>query len=159
MTNAPDESKESNHTDADKVYAKKVFLNPQSAETKELVKKILLNINRYDKKRKEWEPNAASVSERLRLLKEAHAKGIYTWVSMEPYPTPNLIEQDLQQLLASISFVDKIIFGRTNYSKEVSAYGCHRAFYNEKAQEVIAFCKKHGISYHIKDGTLTPDNI
>lgn len=55
MTNAPDESKESNHTDADKVYAKKVFLNPQSVETKELVKNILLNINRYNKKRKELE--------------------------------------------------------------------------------------------------------
>ncbi|MBE6330557.1 MAG: hypothetical protein E7072_10690 [Bacteroidales bacterium] len=55
LTNAPDESKESNYTDADKVYAKKVFLNPQSAETKELVKNILLNINRYDKKRKELE--------------------------------------------------------------------------------------------------------
>lgn len=55
MTNAPDESKESNHTDADKVYAKKVFLNPQSAETKELVKNIFLNINRYAKRRKELE--------------------------------------------------------------------------------------------------------
>ncbi len=30
-------------------------MNPQSAETKELVKNILLNINRYDKKRKELE--------------------------------------------------------------------------------------------------------
>lgn len=55
MTNAPDESKESNHTDADKVYAKKVFLNPQSSETRELVRNIILNINRYDKKRKELE--------------------------------------------------------------------------------------------------------
>lgn len=55
MTNAPDESKESNHTDADKVYAKKVFLNPQSDETKELVRNIFLNINRYDKRRKELE--------------------------------------------------------------------------------------------------------
>ena len=55
MTNAPDESKESNHTDADKVYAKKVFLNPQSEETKELVRNIFLNINRYNKKRKELE--------------------------------------------------------------------------------------------------------
>lgn len=55
MTNAPDESKESDHTDADKVYAKKVFLNPQSAETKELVKNIILNINRYAKRRKELE--------------------------------------------------------------------------------------------------------
>lgn len=55
MTNAPDESKESNHTDADKVYAKKVFLNPQLDETKELVRNIILNINRYDKNRKELE--------------------------------------------------------------------------------------------------------
>lgn len=55
MTNAPDESKESNYTDADKVYAKKVFLNPQLDETKELVRNIILNINRYDKNRKELE--------------------------------------------------------------------------------------------------------
>lgn len=59
MTNAPDESKESNHTDADKVYAKKIFLNPQSDETKELVKNIILNINRYDKNRKELEAQLA----------------------------------------------------------------------------------------------------
>lgn len=55
MTNAPNESKESNHIDADKVYAKKVFLNPQSDETKELVRNIFLNIHRYDKRRKELE--------------------------------------------------------------------------------------------------------
>lgn len=55
MTNAPDESKESEFTDADKVYAKKVFLNPQSEETNELVKNIILNINRYNKHRKELE--------------------------------------------------------------------------------------------------------
>lgn len=55
MTNAPDESKESEFTDADKVYAKKVFLNPQSEETNELVKNIILNINRYNKHRKNLE--------------------------------------------------------------------------------------------------------
>lgn len=59
MTNAPDESKESNHTDADKVYAKKVFLNPESEATKELVRNIFLNIIRYDKKRKELEAQLA----------------------------------------------------------------------------------------------------
>lgn len=47
MTNVPDESKESPHTDADKVYAKKVFLNPQSDATKEMVRNIRLNIQRY----------------------------------------------------------------------------------------------------------------
>lgn len=59
MTNAPDESKESQHTDADKVYAKKIFLNPQLDATKELVKNIILNINKYEIKRKELESNLA----------------------------------------------------------------------------------------------------
>ncbi len=65
MTNAPDESKESNYTDADKVYAKKIFLNPQSVETKELVRNIILNINRYDKNRKELEAKLTIELQRL----------------------------------------------------------------------------------------------
>lgn len=107
-----------------------------------------------EKYRQRMEPYAAPFSERLDALKKLHDAGCYTWVSMEPYPTPNLIEQDLLQLLDRVSFVDKIIFGRTNYSKEVSVYSCHRAFYNEKAKEVIEFCQKYDISYHIKEGTL-----
>lgn len=67
MTNAPDESKESNHTDADKVYAKKVFLNPQSAETKELVRNIFLNINRYNKKRKDLEAKLSVELQKLEI--------------------------------------------------------------------------------------------
>lgn len=55
MTNAPDESKESQYTDADKVYAKKVFLRPELEATKELVKNILLNMEKYVSRRKELE--------------------------------------------------------------------------------------------------------
>lgn len=65
MTNAPDESKESSYIDADKVYAKKVFLNPQLDETNELVKNIVLNISRYDKKRKELEAKLTIELQRL----------------------------------------------------------------------------------------------
>lgn len=101
------------------------------------------------------EPGAAPLQQRLEALQALHNAGCKTWVSIEPYPTPNLIEQDLHDLLMAVSFVDKIIFGRTNYSKEVSAYSEHKAFYNEKAQEVIRFCKEHHIAYHIKDGTMT----
>lgn len=74
---------------------------------------------------------------------------------MEPYPTPNIIQQDLRQILESISFVDRIIFGRTNYSTDVSRYKPHKEFYNAMAMEVIQFCEGKGISYHIKDGTIT----
>ena len=68
------------------------------------------------------EPGAASYRERLNALKALHDAGCKTWVSIEPYPTPNLIEQDLSELLDAVSFTDKIIFGRTNYSKEISSY-------------------------------------
>ena len=74
---------------------------------------------------------------------------------MEPYPTPNLISQNLHDILNEISFVDKIIFGRTNYSKEVNAYVDNKTFYNEKANEVIEFCKNNDINYHIKEKTIT----
>ena len=105
--------------------------------------------------REKMEPGAAPYQERLAALKALHDAGCKTWISMEPYPTPNLIKQDLQILLQTIGFVDKIIFGRTNYSKEASSFEGHKHFYNERAAEVIAFCEKHGIQYHIKEKTIT----
>lgn len=47
------------------------------------------------------------------------------------------------------------IFGRTNYSKEISAFTKHRSFYNEQAEMVVRFCREHNIDYHIKNGTIT----
>ena len=88
-------------------------------------------------------------------MKWLHDQGCQTWVSVEPYPTPNLIEQDLEELIESISFVDKIIFGRTNYSKEISAYKQHKKFYNNCAAMVMKFCDERHISYHIKEKTMT----
>lgn len=105
--------------------------------------------------REVMEPGAASYEARIKALKDLHDAGCKTWVSMEPYPTPNLIEQDLKEILSAVQFVDKIIFGRTNYSKDVNSYTGHRDFYNEKAEEVIEFCKKNEILYHIKKGTIT----
>lgn len=105
--------------------------------------------------RAKMEPGAAPYAERLAALRALHDAGCKTWVSMEPYPTPNLIDQNLYDLLESVSFVDKIIFGRTNYSTEVSSYKEHRAYYNKLAAEVISFCEEHGIQYHIKEKTIT----
>lgn len=105
--------------------------------------------------RAKMEPGAAPYAERLAALRALHDAGCRTWVSMEPYPTPNLIEQNLHDLLEAVSFVDKIIFGRTNYSTEVSSYKDHKAYYNELAAEVISFCEERGIQYHIKEKTIT----
>ncbi len=105
--------------------------------------------------RKRVEPYAAPIDKRLSSLHKLHELGKKTWISMEPYPTPNLIKQDIQQLLKAVSFTDKIIFGRTNYCKKVTAYKTHKKFYNEKAEEVIKFCEEYGIKYHIKEKTIT----
>ena len=107
--------------------------------------------------REKTEPGAASYAGRLAALKALHDAGCKTWVSIEPYPTPNLIKQSLGEILEAVSFTDRIIFGRTNYNKTVSAYKENKHFYNECAEEVITFCKKRGISYHIKAKTQTEE--
>lgn len=105
--------------------------------------------------RERVEPGAAPYQKRLASLKALHDQGCKTWVSVEPYPTPNLIEQDLISILEAIAFTDKIIFGRTNYSKEITSYKQNKPFYNEQAAIVIKFCEERHIAYHIKDGTIT----
>jgi len=71
-------------------------------------------------------------------------------VSIEPYPTPNQIELDLDALLEAVAFIDHIIFGRTNHNKEVASFKHHKEFYSQAAAKVIDFCNAKGISCHIK---------
>lgn len=70
-----------------------------------------------DKKRKEWEPNASSVTERLCLLKQAHEMGIFTWVSMEPvvYPDEAL---EFFRYVQSHGVVDLWKVGKLNYHEQ-----------------------------------------
>lgn len=104
--------------------------------------------------RKRMEPGAAAYSVRLAALESLHKAGCKTWVSMEPYPTPNICEQDLDALLRKISFVDKIVFGRTHYDRLTSSYDDCARFYRDSAREVRDFCFDHGIECHIKKGTV-----
>lgn len=107
--------------------------------------------------RRKVEPGSATYRERIAAIKQLHDAGCKTWVSIEPYPTPNLIEQDIFEILDTVSFTDRIIFGRTNYNKDVTDYKEHKHFYNQKAAEVIEFCKERGIQYHIKNKTITEE--
>ena len=107
-----------------------------------------------EKYRERVEPGAAPYSDRIAALKALNEEGCKTWVSIEPYPTPNLIEQDLDEILQVIAFTDKIIFGRTNYSKAVSSYTDHKKYFDVQAKIVIEFCTRYNIQYHIKTGTM-----
>jgi len=104
--------------------------------------------------RKKYEPFSAPYKKRIKSLYELHKKDIKTWVSIEPYPTPNIVEQDFNDILKEIGFVDKIIFGRLNYNKMVSSYKEKEEFYNELSRLVVGFCVKNNKQYHIKEGTF-----
>jgi len=142
--------------------------------TKGIYPKVLSNSEKYgerneygvtlvslDKKfKKNFEPFTAPYKERVKSLKYLHDKGLKTWISMEPYPTPNIVKQDLGEILKEVDFVDKIIFGKLNYNVDASqsVFKTSREFYEERAKEVVSFCKARGIEYHIKFGTQKKDN-
>jgi hypothetical protein len=77
---------------------------------------------------------------------------------MEPYPTSNLVKQDLMKILRKISFVDKIIFGKLNYNLKSSRTNNNQEFYQQCANTVIEFCRDKKIEYHIKYGTQKKDD-
>ena len=113
----------------------------------------LISLN--ERFRENMEPGSAPYLDRLKALKELNNRGCKTWVSIEPYPTPNIIKQNINDILNSVDFVDKIIFGKLNYNKLVTKYKDHSKYYSNLSLNVIDFCEKHGIDYHIKEGTLT----
>ncbi|MDI6816934.1 MAG: radical SAM protein [Actinomycetota bacterium] len=106
--------------------------------------------------REKHEPFSAPYEKRIEALRNLHDAGLKTWVSIEPYPTPNIFKQDIRELLERVSFVDKIVFGKWNYSRLTTAYSRHREFYNSMALEVASFCEHHLIQSYIKAGTISP---
>lgn len=112
----------------------------------------LISLN--EKYREETEPGAAPYTQRIAALKALHDSGCKTWVSIEPYPTPNIIEQNFEELLQAISFTDKIIFGRLNYNKRVTEFKGYKEYFNKLAYRVVEFCGENGKQYHIKTGTM-----
>lgn len=141
---------------------------PCTALTKGILPKELVNLskdNSYgitlislnEEFRKKMEPGSAPYKDRIESLKYLHDNGCKTWVSIEPYPTPNFIEQDFNEILEAVSFTDKIIFGRLHYNKKVSEYNDYKKYYNELAYKVIDFCERNNIEYHIKNKTITEE--
>ena len=126
-----------------------VILKDYSKENSYGITLVSLNENYREKN----EPGSAPYSERIKSLKYLHDNGCKTWISLEPYPTPNILDQNFDEILEAISFVDKIIFGRLNYNKKVSEYKDFQSYYNELTEKVISFCERNGLDYHIKDGT------
>lgn len=105
--------------------------------------------------REKYEPNAAPFRNRIDALKTLHEAGLRTWVNVEPYPTPNIVRQDLREILEQVAFVDRIVFGKWNYSGRIGEFAGSRQFYDTMASEVTDFCEGHSIELYLKKGTIS----
>jgi DNA repair photolyase len=90
-----------------------------------------------------WEPGAALPQERIDTLKEAKARGLYTWVSLEPVLYP---EQSLDLIRLTHDFVDKYKLGVLNYVKPDKPIKWKE--YGEKAIELV---KSYGNDFYVKE--------
>lgn len=96
--------------------------------------------------RERWEPGAAPYAERLSSLRALAEAGRSTYVHMEPYPTPNIIAQDLGSILGKMDFVGKLYFGGWNYNKIATGFPGREDFYREQAGIANSFCEERGIA-------------
>lgn len=99
-----------------------------------------------EKFRRKFEPNAISIKKRIRVLKSIHDMGGFTWVSLEPYPTPAIWKQNIEKILEKINFVDFIVFGKWNYSKLAN----DKSFYRKITKKFEDYCNSQGIKYFVK---------
>ena len=97
-----------------------------------------------DAMRQEWEPNAAPVEDRFRILKEAHDIGIHTWVSLEPVIDP---EEALAVIRRAAPYVDFWKVGKLNHMKEVEDQVDWNKFY----VDVVTLLDSLDAKYYIKE--------
>ena len=98
--------------------------------------------------RKRWEPGAAPYAERISALRCIHDSGLQTLVHIEPYPTPNLLKQNLEDILEAVGFVDHLYFSGWNYNVQVKQFQNYQQFYSDQTRLAQHFCKEHGIAFN-----------
>ncbi len=95
--------------------------------------------------RRRFEPGAAPYRARIAGLTRLHSAGCRTLVHIEPYPTPNIVRQEIRPLLEAVAFVDELYFGGWNYSPLPGPPAERDYFYRSQGQIVRAFCREHHI--------------
>ena len=97
-----------------------------------------------DAMRREWEPNAAPVEERFRILREAHDAGIRTWVSLEPVINTDQALAVIRQIAPAVDFWK---VGKLNHMKDIEDKINWHKFYID----VVALLDSLNAKYYIKD--------
>lgn len=90
-----------------------------------------------------YEPFAAKPASRLAALAIAKAKGIYTWVSLEPVIDP---VQTIELVERTVGIVDEYRVGKWNYDRRAHYIDWHKFL-----KDIIKVFKRHGKKYYIKN--------
>lgn len=96
-----------------------------------------------DKDSLEWEPGAASPSERIEALRLLANDGIKTWVSFEPVIVP---EQSLRMLETVADFVDHVKIGKINNYKGIDK----TIDWGDFIYKAVRICREKGLKFYIK---------
>lgn len=96
-----------------------------------------------DEDRAAWEPNAASVNDRLLAICRAHDQGIRTWISIEPVVDPT---QALGVIAKVYAAVDEFRVGKWNHDARANWIDWRRF-----AADAVALVQSLGARYLIKD--------
>ncbi len=68
--------------------------------------------------REQWEPGAPPITERIEAVRQAHAAGIFTWVSVEPVVDPDEAIKVVESLRGEVDFWK---IGKLNHDREREA--------------------------------------
>ena len=97
-----------------------------------------------DRDSMEWEPGAASPSERIEALRTLAEAGIRTWVSFEPVIVP---EQSLHLLEQVAPFIDHVKIGKVNQFRDYDRRIDWQAF----IRDAVAICREKAVPFYIKE--------
>jgi DNA repair photolyase len=92
----------------------------------------------------DWEPNAATVADRISAVEQAHNRGIPTWVSLEPVIDPVQALKIIQELHP---IVDHWKVGKLNHHKKVE----QQVNWLQFRDEVTALLDALGADYYLKN--------
>ena len=91
-----------------------------------------------------WEPNAASVADRISAIEQAHNRGIPTWVSLEPVIDPVQALKIIQELHP---IVDHWKIGKLNHNKKIE----QQVNWLQFRDDVAALLNDLGADYYLKN--------
>jgi len=104
-----------------------------------------------DDARRDWEPNASTIEDRLTVLKAAYKEGIFTWISLEPVINP---DQALEVIRMACPYVNFWKVGKLNHMKEYERNVDWVKFLFDAETLLTKLCAKYYIKNDLRAFTM-----